>query len=143
MEVKLEKTLLILTKEEQMQEVSADLGVSRESLRKWKNKALMGMKKALEEKPAGRKAADWVEEEKLREELEKARYQLKEAEKENRRLERKMRKDAENLQMARHALGVWKDEGRLDIKKNSVLKKLLKNIFSRVPKKPFGRDLGQ
>jgi hypothetical protein len=95
------------------------------------------MEKALDQKPSGRPEKNQVPEEKLREEVKRLRDELanretilKKAEKEKKTLEGE-------LWMTRHVINYWTKYGLVELKKNGLLARILKRIFSRVGKKPL------
>ena len=136
-EQKLESVLQVLSKKKKVQEVALERGVSRESVREWKNKALEGMEKALENKERGRKPKNYVKEDELRDNLEEIQEKLKVLEKEKARLEEEKKKAVNEMWMARRAISFIDKNFAMDAKKNAGTKKVLKEIFSNIPKKPY------
>jgi hypothetical protein len=133
--------MLILKKEKLMKEVSAETGLSRETLREQKNAALKGMKEALKEKKRGRKPKGHLSTmEEAEAEVARLKEELAEEKKTRKTLEKESLEVKEDLWMARHVIGYWQKLGRIDVKKKSALWKVLRNIFSRVPKKPYGPE---
>jgi uncharacterized protein (DUF3084 family) len=99
------------------------------------------MKEALKEKKKGRKPKGYIaKEEDLVIEMEKLRRELEETKKAKKEIEKENRYTKDQLWVARHALNFWEKQGRIDLKKNPTLQKVIKNIFSEVPKKPYGPE---
>ena len=140
-EEKLKTIMMVLKKKKTQQEVSKETGVSRESVRKWKDKAIKGMKDALKEHKKGRKPKDYIKtEEELRKENERLKHELAWAKAERDVAEKELKKKEKKLWVAKHVLNFWQKTGRVEIKKKSVMGKVIKNIFSDVPKKPSSKE---
>ena len=115
--------------------------MSRESVRKWKDKAIEGMKAALKEQKKGRKPKDYIEtEEELRKEVERLKSELAWAQAEREVAEKELKKETKRLWVARRVLNFWQKTGRVEIKKKSIMGKVIKNIFSDVPKRPCDQE---
>jgi transposase-like protein len=140
-EEKLKTIMMVLKKTKTQQEVSRETGVSRESVRKWKNRAINGMKEALKEQKKGRKTKDYIEtEDDLRKEVERLKNELAWTRAEKDEAEKELKKETKRLWMARRVLNFWQRTGRLEIKKKSIIGKVIRNIFSDVPKRPYGPE---
>ena len=115
--------------------------MSRETLREQKNAALRAMKEALKEKKRGRKPNTHVANlEEAVTEIGSIRKELSEEKKQRKALEKENLEIKRDLWMARHVIGYWQREGRIDIKKKGTLWKVLRNMFSRVPKRLFEQE---
>jgi transposase-like protein len=136
-EQKLEAVLMSVAKKKKGTEICLDLKISRETLTEWKNKAYEGMAKALAGKEKGRKPKDYVEDEYLRKENEKLKKYVEVLKEQNKSLDRARRMMADKIVMMRKVIRFWEKNDRLDVKKNSVLIRVLKNVFYGVPKKPL------
>lgn len=88
----------------------------------------------------GRHPKNYVEETQLRDELAKMHKALTESEKARRIVERDKKRIINELWTARRVIGFWAKEKLIDFKKNGILRRLIKNIFSNVPKKPVGKE---
>lgn len=109
-------------------------------MREWKNKAIEGMEKALEDKERGRKPKNYVKEDELRENLEEIQDKLKAVEKEKARLEEEKKNAVNELWIAKRSITFIDKNFASDAKKNANTKKVLKVVFSNVPKKPYKEE---
>jgi predicted nuclease with TOPRIM domain len=98
---------------------------------------MAGMRKALEDKKPGRKPKNYVKEDELQDNLEEIQENLKDLEKEKARLEAEKKKAVSELWMARRAISFIDKNFAVGAKKNAGTKKVLKEIFSNIPKKPY------
>jgi hypothetical protein len=99
------------------------------------------MKEALKEQKKGRKTKDYIEtEEDLRKEVERLKNELAWAQAEREVAEKELKKETKKLWVARRVLNFWQKTGRIDLKKKSIMGRVIKNIFSDVPKKPYGPE---
>jgi hypothetical protein len=55
---------------------------------------------------------------------------------ENKKLKKESKSVEADLWMARHVIDYYTKHGLMELKKNGILGRILKRIFSRVPKKP-------
>lgn len=116
--------------------MSQEAGLSRETLRIQKNKAIKAIKESLKDEKRGRKPKDYVAGEKNQAvEIERLKRELEEAKKAKKVLEKENRGIMDQLFVAKHALKFWEKEGRVDLKKNPTLQKVINNIYSEAPKK--------
>jgi transposase-like protein len=137
-EEKFQAVLHVMAKEKKVKQVCVEMDISRETFREWKKIALEGIARAfLKTEKRGRKPKNYVKEENLRESMEKAQEDQKKLEEKIRVLEEEKRKATQELQIARKATNFFEKNSEDDAKKNASSRKILKEIYSEVPKKPY------
>ena len=135
--LKMETILLVLSKKKKLQDAAAELGVSRETVRLWKKRAMQGMQKALKTMEQGRRPKNYVKEDDLRANLENIRERLEGLEKEKKALEEEKKSAVNDLWMARRVISFVDKNFAVGAKKNKSGRNVLKNVFSNVPKKRY------
>lgn len=116
-------------------QVCREARISRPTYYKWEKRALEALRKALKEEPAGRREKEYVPEEKLRKELKNLREGLKKSQKETAKIERQKKLVETDLYMSRKIIEWRIEDGSLDIKKNGDLARLVKKLFSVMPRR--------
>ena len=135
--VKKTRIVLEVLKGAKIQDIADKQKVSRETVRKWMEKGLEGMKEALSRKKRGRRPKNYIEKKNMRKAILNMEKKLKKAEKRIKKLERQHRQAAGEMQIARRALAFAAKHSENEAKKNRDTKLLLKKIFSKVPKRPY------
>lgn len=134
---KAKAVLMILTKRKKQKEIMAEMGVTKEAVRQWKNKAILQMAQAFmgQGRKRGRKPKNYVPDENLRESYLKAKEKEQILLKRVEELEAEKRKAKQDLQIARQAMGFFNKKEDDDVKKNEGIQRIAKGVFSQVPKK--------
>jgi uncharacterized protein (DUF3084 family) len=81
-----------------------------------------------------------VKDDELRGNLEEIRDKLRVLEEEKKKLENEKKKATKDLWMARHVISYFDKNLAMGAKKNETTKKVLKTLFSNVPKKPYKEE---
>ncbi len=137
-EVKFQAVLKVMAKEKKVKQVCEEMDISRETFREWKKIALEGIARAfLKTEKRGRKPKNYVKEEDLRETVTKAQEEQRKLEEKIRILEEEKKKATQELQIARKATSFFEKNDEDGAKKNANMRKVLKEIYSEVPKKPY------
>lgn len=132
---KLEMLRAVWNGEKSVEDACRELGVSRQTYYQWKAKAEAALAKTLEHEKEGRKPNGHVEDEALRQELERLRARERTLEKEKNKLAREKEMAEKELWSARKIVEVKIATGQLDLtdKKNAALLPMIKRLFSITP----------
>jgi transposase-like protein len=141
-EEKFQCVLAVMAKKKRVKQICAEQNITRQTFKVWKKTAIEGMAKAfLSQGKRGRKPKEYLaEEEDVRESLEEVKKREKKLQMQILLLETERKKAKKELWMARHAITFYEKTTGGEGKKNARMRKVLKEIFSDVPKKPLAQE---